>query len=97
MKLNTTPLAAQNDPAMQREFREHAQQVNALSEGRITAAYNALPSIPTAGTYAQGDFVRNSAPVEAGAAASKYVVIGWICVAGGTPGTFLPMRVLTGN
>ena len=88
MKLNTSPRVAQNDPAMQREFREHAQQVNALSEGRIAAAYNALPSIPTAGTYAQGDFVRNSAPVEAGG----FVVLGWVCVAGGDPATFEAIR-----
>jgi hypothetical protein len=47
--------------------------------------------------YAQGDFVRNSTPVEAGAATAKYVITGWICVAGGTPGTFKESRVLTGN
>ena len=49
------------------------------------------------GTWAQGDRVRNSTPSEAGAAASKYVVTGWICTVAGTPGTWLPMRTLTGN
>ena len=97
MKLNTTPRVAQNDPNMQREFRDHAQQVNALSEGRISAVYNAQTAAPTTGTYAQGDFIRNSAPVEAGSSPDKYVVYGWLCVAGGTPGTFVPCRFLTGN
>ena len=54
-------------------------------------------SVPTTGTWAQGDKCKNTEPVEAGTAASKYVVIGWICTASGTPGTWLPMRVLTGN
>ena len=97
MKLNTSPRVAIKDPDLQRELREHAQQVNGLSEGRIAANYNAATAVPTTGTYQQGDKVWNSAPVEAGAASSRYVVIGWICTVGGTPGTFLQMRVLTGN
>ena len=52
---------------------------------------------PTTGTWAQGNMCKHTAPVEAGAAAAKYVVIGYVCVASGTPGTWLPMRVLTGN
>jgi hypothetical protein len=54
-------------------------------------------SYPTTGTWGQGDMVKNTNPVEAGTASSKYVVIGWICTVSGEPGTWLPMRTLTGN
>ena len=73
------------------------QQVNDLAEGRITAAHNAYTAAPTTGTYAQGDYIRNSAPAEAGSASSKYVILGWVCVASGTPGTWVQCRALTGN
>jgi hypothetical protein len=96
MKVNTSPRIA-SDPALMREMREHAQQINALAEGRMAASYNALTAAPTAGIYAVGDFIRNSAPAEAGAVASKYVVLGWVCTVAGTPGTWLQCRVLTGN
>lgn len=97
MKLNSSPRVGIKDPDLQRELREHAKQVNALSEGRIGATYNAQTSAPTTGVYAQGDFVKNSAPTELGSASSKYVILGWINVTGGEPGTFLPVRALTGN
>lgn len=96
MKLNKTPRKPV-DPDTDLFYRQVAQQVNGISEGLISASYSALTSIPTSGTWAQGDFVKNKTPVEAGAVASKYVVIGWICVSSGTPGTWLPARVLTGN
>jgi len=96
MKLNKTPRKPV-DPDTDLFYRQVAQQVNGISEGLISASYSALTSIPTSGTWAQGDFVKNKTPVEAGAAASKYVVIGWICVSSGTPGTWLQARVLTGN
>lgn len=94
--LNTIPRIAQ-DPALVRELMEHALLVNALAESRIASATNARASIPTTGKYMQGDFIRNSAPVEAGTAGSKYVVYGWLCVASGEPGTFVPARFMTGN
>ena len=97
MKLNTSPRVGVADPMLQRELREHAQQVNALSEGRIAAAYGALAAPPTAGTYAQGDVIRNSAPTELGAAGSKYIVMSWTCTVSGTPGTFRENRSPTGN
>jgi len=97
MKLNTQPRVALQDVAMQRELREHALQVNLLAEGRLAATNNASTAAPTTGANAQGDFVRNSAPVEAGSASSKYVIYGWVCVASGTPGTWLQCRFLTGN
>ena len=94
--LNTTPRIAQ-DPNMVRELMEHALLVNAISESRVAASINARPSVPIAGKYARGDFVRNSEPEELGTAGSKYVIAGWMCVASGEPGTFVESRFLTGN
>jgi len=96
MKVNTTPRIA-GDPALVAELRTHALQINAISEGRLAGSYNAQTAAPTTGTYAQGDFIRNSAPTELGSASSKYVIFGWVCTAAGTPGTFLQCRFLTGN
>lgn len=96
MKLNPTPRHVAG-PDETRWAREVASQVNALAEGRLSGAYTARSAAPTTGTWAQGDTARNSAPTEAGTAGSKYVVTGWVCVAGGTPGTWRDMRVLTGN
>jgi hypothetical protein len=97
MKTNTTPRVGTSDPVMQRELREHATQINLISEGRIAGFYTALTAAPTSGTWMQGDFVKNSAPSELGAASSKYVIDGWTCVVSGTPGTWVQRRFLTGN
>jgi len=43
-------------------FRDTAKQVNDLTEGRVSAVTNAATTVPTTGTWKQGDFVRNSAP-----------------------------------
>ena len=72
-------------------------KLNALASGSVSARDGLMTAAPTSGTWAQGDVVGNSSPVEAGSAGSKYVVTGWICTVGGTPGTWLQMRVLTGN
>jgi len=72
-------------------------QLNNLSEGRLAGATNAQTAPPTTNEHQRGDFVRNSAPVELGTAGSKYVIEGWICVAAGTPGTWVQKRCLTGN
>ena len=77
-------------------FRDIAAQVNAISEGAISGATNAQTAAPTTGAWQRGDQVRNSAPSELGTAGSKYVVLGWICVTAGTPGTWKEMRCLTG-
>lgn len=95
MRMNITPRIIA-DSTVIREFKDHAQQVNALSEGRMVASYNAVPSVPTTGAYAVGDVVRNSAPAELGTAAAKYVVYGWMCM-DDNPLTFVQMRFLTGN
>lgn len=74
-----------------------AAQINNVSEGRVIGAHNAVTAVPATGSYAVGDFVRNSTPSELGAAASKYVILGWICTVAGSPGTLLECRALTGN
>jgi hypothetical protein len=102
MRLEENPLLPTDTQAnlvytLTRVFRNIAQKVNQIGDGRLNGSDLVAASIPTTGTYAAGDFIRNSAPVEAGAAASKYVVLGWICTVGGSPGTLLQCRVLTGN
>lgn len=97
MKLRTTPTVATTDPVLQRELREHATQVNLISEGRIAGFYTATTAAPTTGSWMQGDFLMNSAPTELGSASSKYVIEGWTCVVSGTPGTWVQRRFLTGN
>lgn len=94
-KINVNRLTA--DVELLRLLREIAAQLNGLSEGKISANYNAYTAEPTTGTWAKGDYITNSNPVEAGIALSKYVVKGFICVASGTPGTWVQDRGLTGN
>jgi len=96
MKINVTPKT--NESAQETQWRKSiAAQVNGLSEGRLSASYGALTAAPTQGTWVVGDFVLNSAPVEAGTAGSKYLIHGWRCSVSGTPGTWFQLRSLTGN
>lgn len=78
-------------------FKQIAVQVNGISEGNAASFHNAATAAPTTGTWAQGDFIRNSAPTELGSAASKYTISGWRCTVGGSPGTWVQARELTGN
>jgi hypothetical protein len=78
-------------------LRGIARKLNGLASGAVSARDGALTAAPTTGTWAQGDEVRNAAPTELGTAGAMYVVTGWICIAGGTPGTWREMRFLTGN
>lgn len=92
-----SPYAQNLNFTLSRLFRNIAAKVNQIGDGRLVGSDLVAASIPTTGTYAQGDFIRNSAPVEAGTAGSKYILLGWCCTVGGSPGTLLPCRVLTGN
>lgn len=76
-------------------IRDIAQQVNGISEGKAAASYNAQTAAPTTGLHAQGDLIRNSTPTELGSAPNRYVILGWLCVSGGEPGTWVPLRVPT--
>ena len=82
-------------------FRDHARQVNDLTEGRVAAVTNASSAVPSTGTWNQGDFVRKINTVEAGTAASKYVITGWIRITSGSNNVlntdWVEARVLTGN
>lgn len=76
-------------------------QVNQLSEGRITARYQAQASVPSSVAAAVGDMVWDSnatvRPSVAPGVASSYVRLGWVCnVASPTNATWQEMRVLTG-
>lgn len=70
------------------------QPYNVKKYGRQCEFGSAAPST---GTWAVGDICWNTAPSEAGSTGSKYIVEKWICTVAGTPGTWLPCRVLTGN
>lgn len=78
-------------------FRALNNKINGLAGGALSAIDNVGTAAPTTGTWAQGDQVRNSNPTELGSAGSKYVIEGWLCTAGGTPGTWVQKRFLTGN
>lgn len=71
--------------------------IDSLRAGSLSAAINQRTIPPTTGSWAQGDQCRNSNPTELGAAGSKYVIVGWVCVSAGSPGTWREMRNLTGN
>lgn len=101
MRLDTNPRFPADPKLMERKltdlFVATNKKVNQLAEGVASAVHNSATAAPTAGTFAVGDFIRNSAPAELGVPTARYVVIGWICTVAGTPGTFLQCRVLTGN
>lgn len=78
-------------------LRQIINKVNAFGDGRSSAIDNQATAAPTTGTWALGDFVKNSAPSELGTAGSRYILTGWLCITGGTPGTWREARVLTGN
>lgn len=92
-----SPYAQNLNFTLSRLLRNIAAKVNAIGDGKLVGSDLVAAAVPTTGTYATGDFVRNSAPTELGTAGSKYVLDGWINVAGGSPGTFLQRRSLTGN
>lgn len=73
--------AEYNRQALAEIIRQLEFQVNQLAEGYVFARHTAATSAPTAGTWARGDIVWNSAPAVAG-------YIGFVCVAAGTPGTW---------
>lgn len=78
-------------------FRGMTASLDSLRAGYLSAASNQRIAAPTTGSWAQGDQCRNSNPTELGSAGSKYIIVGWICVAAGSPGTWREMRNLTGN
>lgn len=59
------------------------------------------PTLPSSGSWKQGQFFKYSIPTEQGSAASKYVLLGWTRVTNGTGNAlnvdWFESRALTGN
>ena len=70
-------------------------QVNGLTDGRVSAVTNAYTAAPTTGSHKKGDYIRNTNTVQVGTAPNNYVILGWICTADGSPGTFTEVRADT--
>jgi hypothetical protein len=66
--------------------------VRNMYEGRLSS-HVSMTAAPTAGSWAQGDVVRNSNPTKVTGGAFNYVVFGYICTVAGTPGTWEEMRI----
>jgi len=94
--LSNTKDIMQLNKQLQTAWRDMAQVLNALVEGRIYVRYTDTAA-PTTREWMVGDIVWNSAAAEAGGAGSKYVIMGWVCTTSGEPGTWKEMRVLTGS
>lgn len=97
-----TPYARQLQGKLIDFFRVLNTKVNGLATGAIAhSADNGSTTMPTTGTWKKGDFVVNTAPAEAGAAASKYVVMGWVRLTDGSANVanvdWVATRSLTGN
>jgi hypothetical protein len=93
MKLDENPqLPAQPDTAylqdlvfqVQQILSRQNQQINAISEGRISGATNAQSVAPLDGTGNPGDFVAKLGAVAQGPVGAQYVLVGWRCVSTGT-------------
>lgn len=103
MRIQTQLRCPGDDTALTRHltksWAEMTTQLNQLSEGQVVAATNAATAAPTgsAVNYNQGDFIRNSTPTVLGPGGSQYVIMGWVCVASGAPGTWVNARALTGT
>ena len=83
-------------------IRAICTQVNMLSEGSISARYQAQISVPAGSVAAQvGDIVWDSNTTVRGsvapAVAASYVRLGWVCTVAGTPGTWQEIRVPNGS
>jgi len=68
-------------------LRLYFNQIDNFASG-VNSIYSSAATIPTVGTWPQGAIVYNSAPVAGG-------YIGWVCVKGGTPGTWKTWGVIS--
>ncbi len=83
-------------------IRAVCNQVNLLSEGKISARYQAQVSVPVSVGANVGDFIWDSnttvRPSVAPSVAASYVRLGWVCTVGDPVNpTWQEMRVLTGT
>ena len=63
--------------------------------GKITITYDEV--IPIWRTWSVGDICYKVNPIVEGVSGSRYILQGWRCTVAGTPGTWVPMRTLTGD
>lgn len=87
---------------MQDIVKAITSQLNQLSEGRLTARYQAQSTVPTTVvSNAVGDITWDSNPTVIGSiapgVAASYVRLGWVCTVAGTPGTLKEIRVAVGT
>lgn len=106
MRIEETPLLpASMDAglkvALTRALKNIATKVNQLGGGFISGNDNTSTTVPTTGSWFQGDYVKKSNPVEAGGGGAKYVIKGWTRVTSGSGNVlntdWLEDRSLTGN
>lgn len=106
MSLPEAPLLPLDTPAalkiaLTKALREIAIKVNQLAGGLIAGHDRTSTTVPSTGTWFIGDFVKKSNPVEAGASAAKYVIVGWVRITSGSANVlntdWLECRFLTGN
>lgn len=81
--------------AIQEIVRLFEKQANQHAEGSIVARHGAMTAAPTAGTWIKGDEVDNSSPSVVTTDVADYVIVGWICTASGSPGTWVERRAFT--
>lgn len=63
----------------------------------IVKGVNLGTAPPTTGNWKKGKVILNDNKTELGSTGSKYVIESWECITDGTPGTWIPKKVLTGN
>jgi hypothetical protein len=87
--------------ALTEYLRRLSRKVDEMAYGRIAEMDSAAPTPPVAGTWARGDFVRNSQPTQLGTAGSRYIVLGWSRLTNGSANAlntdWFEVRALTGN
>jgi hypothetical protein len=76
----------------QKDSRLHAGTVNEAPSSANYHGESYGSAVPTLGTYAKGHFRRNTdvKTVEEG-------LVGWECVVSGSPGTWVPLNMITNN
>lgn len=75
-------------------LRAHALAINELAQSNASGTATA---VPTTGTHVAGEYIGNESRTELGVVGAKYVLMGWLCTVGGTPGTWVEDRSLTGG
>jgi hypothetical protein len=90
---NSIPVAY-DKAAWTRIVRSICNQVNAVSEGRVTGRFNSQNTVPagTSDPHEIGDLVYDTQP----SVTDGTVRIAWLCTAAGSPGTFTEVRAVTG-